>query len=124
MQQVKWDSGRDFAFFAEIGLMLGVEHEQGELDDLYIPAAVIWMTIAAGRIWQLCAEEHQKEENAPGLIELHHGASLWKSGRGFTVHRWGFWKQRFHTLARRVEHSAELRNGCRQAHDAMLRAET
>lgn len=110
-------------FLAEVGLMLGLEYNQGELNDLYLPAAATWMTIAAERIKELCAEEYLREDNATGLPEAYHGQPLWFGGRGFSRSRWNFWKQRFDTLAQSDAISSELSDQAREACDAMTRVD-
>lgn len=110
-------------FLAEVGLMLGLEHKQGELTDLYLPAAATWMSIAAQRIRELCVENHRRDDEAPGLPEVYHGAPLWTAGRGFSIARWEFWKQRFDILAQSDEASIEVTSKAREAHDAMMYAE-
>jgi hypothetical protein len=110
-------------FLAEVGLMTGLEHDHGELNDLYLPAAATWMTIAAERVRELCNEDYDRDDDAPGLPEVYHGAPLWSAGRGFSVGRWQFWKQRFETLAQSNRLSDELRGQARRAHDAMVRVD-
>lgn len=99
--------------------MLGLEHEQGELTNIYVLAVATWMIIASKRTREFCGDDLQRDDDGPGLLEAYHGPPLWTTGRGFSMPRWEFWKQRFDTLANDGQLSAEVTKKAREAYDAM-----
>lgn len=69
---------------------------------LYIPAASTYLIHSAPLIWSFCKtkEKYQGERIWKQWIGGGDGSEpLWKGDDGFSVQRWGFWKERLGDLA-------------------------
>lgn len=69
---------------------------------IYIPAASAYLVHSAPLIWSLCKtkEKYQGERVWKQWIGGSDGGEpLWKGDDGFSVQRWGFWKERLGDLA-------------------------
>ncbi|KAE8381114.1 hypothetical protein BDV26DRAFT_289817 [Aspergillus bertholletiae] len=60
---------------------------------MYVPPAATWILLAGDRIYSLCKNEYGRSEITSG------GDQFWWRGRGFSLQRWAFWKQRFGEIA-------------------------
>ncbi|THY74169.1 hypothetical protein D6C86_07374 [Aureobasidium pullulans] len=73
-----------------------------EFNSLYIPAASAYLIHSAPLIWSFCKtkEKYQGERVWKQWIGGSDGGEpLWKGDDGFSVQRWGFWKERLGDLA-------------------------
>ena len=71
--------------------------------ELYVPAVVSWIQVAAGNIFKYCeANRDSPDEDVPQrwMGGPQQGSELLWTGRdGFSAERWTFWKKRFGELA-------------------------
>ena len=91
------------ASHAEISLMQGIEvpcqtSEQQRRALLYVPPAATWMIVASRKIYDLCKNDQDRQDGAPGST-WEGDEWLWGKGRGYSMERWAFWKARFNDIA-------------------------
>lgn len=72
--------------------------EQHQRATLYVPPAATWVLIAGRSIYELCKVGHERKDGAPGSTP-DNDEWLWDHGRGYSLERWSFWKNRFSELA-------------------------
>ncbi|KIK59106.1 hypothetical protein GYMLUDRAFT_44857 [Collybiopsis luxurians FD-317 M1] len=86
---------------------------EGELNpeevEKYLPAAAVWIIYAGGSIWEL------SKDGALGDSRAARGGPSWDRGVGYSVSRWGFWKDRFGHFGEREDLSRETRGLARRA---------
>ena len=58
---------------------------------MYIPPAATWILLAGESLYRLCRNDHLRCDDAYAGSD----GRLWWNGRGFSLQRWAFWKQRF-----------------------------
>lgn len=90
-------------FHAEVSLMHGIEVpcqtlEQQRRAVIYVPPAATWMLLAGEAIYELCKNDHDRKDGAPGSTS-YGDEWLWGQGRGYSLGRWTLWKKRFGEIA-------------------------
>ncbi len=85
------------------------ELDYAALDDL-VPAAAVWVVFAekAVKFNSVGYAQHQ-HDGGTGRLPWSVGP-LWKGRRGFSLERWGFWRERF-GVVRAVEGVANFTRG-------------
>lgn len=86
---------------------------------MYVPPAATWILLAGRRLYQLCKDDYQRNDgpSAGG------GERLWWNGRGFSLKRWAFWKQRFCDITATEGLKGSIGDYARRAADEMGRIE-
>ena len=90
-------------FHAEVSLMHGIEVpcqtlEQRRRAVIYVPPAATWVLLAGEAIYELCKNDHDRKDGAPGSTS-YGDEWLWGQGRGYSLGRWALWKKRFGEIA-------------------------
>lgn len=110
-------------FHAEVSLMQGIEvpvetPEQRRFAAMFVPPAATWILLAGECIHGLCANDHSRQDGAPGSTP-NDVRWLWGKGRGYSLERWAFWRARFGDIAQAGDLSGEIREIAKRAAEAM-----
>lgn len=98
-------------FHAEVSLMEGIEvpyqtPEQQRRAATNVPPAATWVLLAGEKIYELCTNDYDREDD---------------KGRGYSLGRWALWKKRFRETAENQELTVVVKDIASKAASEMER---
>lgn len=95
--------GDDMSFFALIEISRGVEEPYQTPEGyrnavIYVPPAVTRILLGGKGIYGFCKSDRKCIDNQPGYV-VDEASCKWQQGRGYSLGRWAFWKERLDVIA-------------------------